>query len=52
VDAFTSGVGESAKRERFLDIIRQAITDLNAQRVVIDSVSTFTWLSLCWHGQH
>jgi len=51
VDAFTSGVGESAKRERyvvkdpddvpsFLDVIRQAITDLNAQRVVIDSVST------------
>ena len=44
VDAFTSGVGESAKRERyvvkdpddvpsFLDVIRQAITDLNAQRV-------------------
>jgi KaiC domain protein len=52
VDGFTSGVGESAKRERyvvkdtddipgFLDIIRQAITDINAQRVVIDSVSTF-----------
>ncbi|MBS7646578.1 MAG: KaiC domain-containing protein [Candidatus Bathyarchaeia archaeon] len=51
VDAFTSGIGEAAKRERyvakdpddvpsFLDIIRQAITDLNAQRVVIDSVST------------
>jgi KaiC domain protein len=51
VDAFTSGVGESAKRERyvvkdpddvpsFLDVIRQAITDLNAQRVVIDSVTT------------
>jgi KaiC domain protein len=51
VDAFTSGIGESAKRERyvvkdpddipsFLDVIRQAIMDLNAQRVVIDSVST------------
>jgi len=51
VDAFTSGVGESARRERyvvkdpddipsFLDVIRQAITGLNAQRVVIDSVST------------
>jgi len=51
VDAFTSGVGEAAKRERyvvkdpddtpsFLDVMRQAITDLNAQRIVIDSVST------------
>ncbi|MEM2924243.1 MAG: KaiC domain-containing protein [Methanocellales archaeon] len=51
VDAFTSGIGEAARRERyvvkdpddvpsFLDVIRQAITDLNAQRVVIDSVST------------
>ena len=51
MDAFTSGIGEAAKRERyvvkdpddvpsFLDVIRQAITDLNAQRVVIDSVST------------
>jgi KaiC domain protein len=51
VDAFTSGVGEAAKRERYvvkdpddtptlLDILRQAVIDLNAQRVVIDSVST------------
>jgi KaiC domain protein len=51
VDAFTSGVGEAAKREHyvvkdpddtpsFLDVMRQAITDLNAQRIVIDSVST------------
>ncbi|MEM3437981.1 MAG: KaiC domain-containing protein [Nitrososphaerales archaeon] len=51
VDAFTSGIGEAAKKERyivkdpddissFLDVIRQAITDLNAQRVVIDSIST------------
>jgi KaiC domain protein len=51
VDAFTSGVGEAAKRERYvvkdpddtptlLDILRQAVTDLNAERVVIDSVST------------
>lgn len=51
VDAFTSGIGEAAKKERyvvkdpddipsFLDVIRQAITDINAERVVIDSVST------------
>jgi KaiC domain protein len=51
VDAFTSGVGEAAKRERYvvkdpddtptlLDTLRQAVIDLNAQRVVIDSVST------------
>lgn len=51
VDAFTSGIGEAAKRERyvvkdpddlstFLDVLRQAITDLSAQRVVIDSIST------------
>ena len=51
VDAFTSGIGEAAKRERyvvkdpddlstFLDVLRQAITDLNAQRVVVDSIST------------
>jgi KaiC domain protein len=51
VDAFTSGIGEAAKRERyvvkdpedipsFLDIVRQAIVDLKAERVVIDSIST------------
>jgi len=51
VDAFTSGIGEAAKRERyvvkdpedipsFLDVVRQAIVDLKAERVVIDSIST------------
>jgi len=51
VDAFTGGVGEAAKRERYvvrsvddvgelLDIIRQAIRDVKAERVVVDSVST------------
>ncbi len=51
VDAFTGGIGEAAKRERYvvksiddimelLDVLKQAIRDVNAQRVVIDSVST------------
>ncbi len=51
VDAFTGGVGESAKRERFvvrsiddmaelLDVIKEAIRYVRAERVVIDSVST------------
>ena len=51
VDAFTAGVGEAAKRERYvvrdsddipslLDTIRQAINDVKAERAVIDSVST------------
>lgn len=51
VDAFTGGIGEYAKRERYvvrdpedvtllIDIIRQAIRDVKAERVVIDSVST------------
>jgi len=51
VDAFTGGIGEAAKRERyvvrdpediptFLDVVRQAINDVGAERVVIDSVST------------
>jgi len=51
VDAFTGGIGEAAKRERyvvrsiddfpsFIDIVREAIKDLGAQRVVIDSVTT------------
>ncbi|MCS7098270.1 MAG: KaiC domain-containing protein [Candidatus Methanomethyliaceae archaeon] len=51
VDAFTSGIGESAKRERyvvkdpddipsFLDVLKQAIIDINAKRIVIDSIST------------
>jgi len=51
VDAFTGGIGEAAKRERYVvkdpedvgllvDVLKQAIRDINAQRVVIDSVST------------
>ncbi len=51
VDAFTAGIGEAAKRERyvvrdlndipsFIDVIRQAIRDVDAKRVVIDSVTT------------
>lgn len=51
VDAFTGGIGEAAKRERyvvrsvddlgeFLDVVRQAVRELRAERVVVDSVST------------
>lgn len=51
VDAFTGGYGESAKRERYVvrsvddtaelvDVVKEAIRDVGAQRVVIDSVST------------
>ena len=51
VDAFTGGIGEAAKRERYvvrsvddigelIDVIRDAIRDLSAKRVVIDSVTT------------
>lgn len=51
VDAFTGGVGEAAKREKFvvkdptdvgllIDVVKEAIRSTNAQRVVIDSVST------------
>lgn len=51
VDAFTGGIGEAAKRERYvvksvddvgelLDVVRQAVRDVKAERVVIDSVST------------
>ncbi len=51
VDAFTAGIGEAAKREKyvvrdindiplFIDVIRQAIRDIEAKRVVIDSVTT------------
>ncbi len=51
VDAFTGGTGTAAQRERYLvrdldnihellDVVRQAIKDTNAKRVVIDSVST------------
>ncbi|PUA31070.1 MAG: KaiC domain-containing protein [Candidatus Terraquivivens tikiterensis] len=51
VDAFTAGIGEAAKKERYVvrapddfnslaDTMRQAIKDLQAQRVVVDSVTT------------
>ncbi len=51
VDAFTGGIGEAAKRERFVvrapddvqslvDTIRMAIKEVGAERVVIDSVTT------------
>ncbi len=51
VDAFTSGIGEAAKRERYvvrdptdvgelIDVLKQAIRETGALRVVIDSVST------------
>ncbi|MCS7136627.1 MAG: KaiC domain-containing protein [Aigarchaeota archaeon] len=51
VDAFTAGIGEAAKREKYvvrdpgdfqvlLDVIRDAIKDVNAERAVVDSVST------------
>ncbi|RLI32983.1 KaiC domain-containing protein [Candidatus Bathyarchaeota archaeon] len=51
VDAFTAGVGEAAKRERYVvrapddfqalaDVVRDAIRDIGAERAVIDSVTT------------
>ncbi len=51
VDAFTGGVGETAKKEKYvvrstddipelLDVIRQSIKDIGAERIVIDSIST------------
>jgi len=51
VDAFTAGIGEAAKRERYvvrdpddlptlLEVLRDAIRDVGAIRAVIDSVST------------
>jgi len=51
VDAFTTGVGEAAKRERYvvvdpedtgslIDVLREAIRDVGAVRVAVDSVST------------
>jgi len=51
VDAFTGGIGEYAKREKYvvraiddvhslIDTMRTAIKDLDAKRVVIDSVTT------------
>lgn len=51
VDMFTAGVGEAAKREKYvvpssddfpalIDVLRQVIRDLNVKRVVVDSVTT------------
>jgi KaiC domain protein len=51
VDAFTGGIGEAAKREKYvvtsiddvgelIDVVKTAIKDVKAERVVIDSVST------------
>jgi len=51
VDAFTGGVGATAQRERYVvkqvddvhelsDVLRQAIKEIGARRVVVDSVST------------
>ncbi len=51
VDAFTAGIGKSREYEKyiihdltdtreFIDVLRSAIKDINAKRVVIDSVTT------------
>ncbi|ALV63626.1 Circadian clock protein KaiC [Thermococcus sp. 2319x1] len=51
VDAFTAGIGKSKEYEKyivhdltdireFVDVLRQAIKDINAKRVVVDSVTT------------
>ncbi|RKX47773.1 MAG: KaiC domain-containing protein [Thermotogae bacterium] len=51
VDAFTAGIGKSKEYEKyivhdltdireFMDVLRQAIRDINAKRVVVDSVTT------------
>ena len=51
VDAFTAGIGEAAKREKYvvraiddfpsmIDMIRAAVKDTKAERAVIDSVTT------------
>ncbi|ALU11720.1 hypothetical protein EYM_04075 [Ignicoccus islandicus DSM 13165] len=51
VDAFTGGIGETAKREKYVvrdptdvgllvDVIKEAIRDTGAKRAAIDSVST------------
>ncbi len=51
VDAFTGGIGEAAKREKYvvtsvddpmelIDVLREAIRSVRAERVAIDSVST------------
>jgi len=51
IDAFTAGIGKSKEYEKyivhdltdlreFIDVLRQAIKDIKAKRVVIDSVTT------------
>ena len=51
VDAFTAGIGEAAKREKYVvrapddfmalvDVLREAIRDVHAVRAVVDSVTT------------
>ena len=51
VDAFTAGIGEAAKRERYvvrapddfqalIDVLKAAIREIKAERVVVDSVTT------------
>ncbi|HII61132.1 KaiC domain-containing protein [Pyrococcus horikoshii] len=51
VDAFTAGIGKSKEYEKyivhdltdireFIEVLRQAIRDINAKRVVVDSVTT------------
>jgi len=51
VDAFTAGIGKSKEYEKyivhdltdireFIDVLRQVIKDINAKRVVVDSVTT------------
>lgn len=51
VDAFTAGIGEAAKRERYvvksvddfpslIDMLRLAVKEVGAERVVVDSVTT------------
>ncbi len=51
VDAFTAGIGEAAKREKYvvrspddfqslIDVLRTAIKEVRAERVVVDSVTT------------
>jgi KaiC/GvpD/RAD55 family RecA-like ATPase len=53
VDAFTAGIGKSKEYEKYIvqdltdvrelmDVLRIAIKDLNAKRVVVDSVTTLT----------
>ncbi len=51
IDAFTAGIGEAAKKEKYvvrdpqdfqslIDVLREAIKDVSAKRAVIDSVTT------------